>query len=57
MLNKGIEYLLINEFGQWNKRLNEEMEYVLFRKNYGEQISNTLPFPYLLLKKSYKRLL
>jgi len=59
ILNKESENLLINEFGQWkniylsNKTLNEEMEYVLLRKNYGNQIGNSLPFPSLLLKKSY----
>ena len=29
------------------------MEYVLNRKNYEEQIGNTLPIPSLLLKRSY----
>jgi len=59
MLNKDTENLIINEFFKWkniylsNKTLNEEMEYVLHRKNYGEHIGNTLPFPSLLLKKSY----
>jgi len=59
MLNKDTEHLLINEFSKWkniylsNKTLNEEMEYVLLRKNYGEQVGNTLPLPSLLLKQSY----
>jgi len=59
MLNKDTEHLSINNFTQWkniylsNKTLNEEMEYVLLRKNHEEQIGNTLPLPSLLLKRSY----
>lgn len=59
VLYKDNEHLIINEFFKWkniylsNKTLNEEMEYALHRKNYGEHICNTLPLPSLLLKKSY----
>ena len=37
-----------------NKKLNEEMEYVLLRKQYDTQIGNSLPLPSLLLKRNFQ---
>jgi hypothetical protein len=38
-----------------NRVLNEEIEYVLQRRNLEDQIGNLLPMPSLLLKRAYKR--
>ena len=61
MLNKGIENLISKKFSNWkniylsNRVLNEEIEYVLQRRNLENQIGNSLPMPSLLLKRAFKR--
>ena len=61
MLNEGVENFISNKFSQWkniylsNRVLNEEMQYVLQRKNLEDQLGNSLQMPSLLLKRAYKR--
>ena len=61
MLNEGVENLVTSKFSQWkniylsNRILNEEIEYVLQRRNLENQMGNSLPMPSLLLKRAYKR--
>ena len=61
MLDQGVENLVSNKFSNWsnmylsNRVLNEEIEYVLQRRNLEDQIGNLLPMPSLLLKRAYKR--
>ena len=61
MLNQGVVNLVSNKFSNWNniylsnRVLNEEIEYVLQRRNLENQLGNSLPMPSLLLKRSYKR--
>jgi hypothetical protein len=50
----------LSKFSKWkniylsNRILNEEMQYVLQRKNLDNQLGNSLPMPSLLLKRTYK---
>ena len=61
MLNEGVENFISKKFSNWkniylsNRELNEEIEYVLQRRNLENQIGNSLPMPSLLLKRAYKR--
>ena len=61
MLNEGTENLIKNKFSEWkniylsNRILNEEIQYVLQRKELENQLGNSLPLPSLLLKRAYKR--
>ena len=61
MLKDGTENLIINKFSKWkniylsNRILNEEIQYVLQRKELENQLGNSLPMPSLLLKRAYKR--
>ncbi len=61
MLNEGVENFISSKFSKWkniylsNRILNEEIQYVLQRKNLDNQIGNCLPLPSLLLKRAYKR--
>jgi len=61
MLNEGAENLVSNKFSKWkniylsNRILNEEIQYVLQRRNLDNQLGNSLPVPSLLLKRAYKR--
>ena len=60
MLNDGVENLISSKFSKWkniylsNRILNEEMQYVLQRRNLDNQLGNSLPMPSLLLKRTYK---
>ena len=61
MLNEDVENFISSKFSKWkniylsNRILNEEIQYVLQRKNLDNQIGNCLPLPSLLLKRAYKR--
>jgi hypothetical protein len=61
MLNQGVENLISHKFSNWsnmylsNRVLNEEIEYVLQRRNLENQLGNSLLMPSLLLKRAYKR--
>ena len=61
MFNEGVDNLISNKFSIWkniylsNRVLNEEIEYVLQRRNLENQLGNSLPIPSLLLKRAYKR--
>ena len=61
ILDQGVENLISIKFSNWsnmylsNRVLNEEIEYVLQRRNLEDQIGNSLPMPSLLLKRAYKR--
>ena len=61
MLNEGVENFISSKFGKWkniylsNRILNEELQYVLQRRNLDNQLGNSLPLPSLLLKRAYKR--
>ena len=60
ILNDGVENIVSKKFSKWkniylsNRILNEEMQYVLQRKNLDNQLGNSLPMPSLLLKRAYK---
>ena len=61
LLNDGVENLVKSEFTKWkniylsNRVLNEEIQYVLQRRNLDNQMGNSLPMPSLLLKRAYKK--
>jgi hypothetical protein len=61
MLNEGVENIINNKFSIWkniylsNRVLNEEIEYILQRRNFENQLGNSLQMPSLLLKRAYKR--
>ena len=61
MLYSGANNLLICKFNQWNniylsnRVLNEEIQYVLQRRNLETQLGNSLPMPSLLLNRAFKR--
>ena len=61
MLNDGVENLIKNKYSQWkniylsDRVLNEEIQYVLQRRNLDAQLGNSLQMPSLLLKRTYKR--
>ena len=60
MLNDGSENYVSNKFSKWkniylsNRILNEEIQYVLQRRNLDSYLGNSLPMPSLLLKRAYK---
>ena len=60
MLNDGLENLVSSKFSKWkniylsNRIINEEIQYVLQRRNLFNQLGNNLPMPSLLLKRAYK---
>ena len=61
MLNEGTENLIKNKYSQWkniylsNRILNEEIQYVIQRRNLDNQLGNSLQMPSLLLKRTFKR--
>ena len=61
MLNEGVENLIKNKYSQWkniylsDRVLNEEIQYVLQRRNLDTQLGNSLQMPSLLLKRTFKR--
>ena len=61
MLKEDVENIISNKFSQWeniylsNRVLNEEIEYVLQRRNIENQMGNSLPKPSLLLKRAYRK--
>ena len=61
LLNDGVENLVKSEFTKWkniylsNRVLNEEIQYVLQRRNLDNQMGNSLPMPSLLLKRAYRK--
>ena len=60
MLNDGSENYVSSKFSKWkniylsNRILNEEIQYVLQRRNLDTYLGNSLPMPSLLLKRAYK---
>ena len=60
MLNDGLENLISSKFSKWkniylsNRVINEEIQYVLQRRNLSNHLGNSLPMPSLLLKRAYK---
>ena len=60
MLNDGLENYASSKFSKWkniylsNRILNEEIQYVLQRRNIDSHLGNSLPMPSLLLKRAYK---
>ena len=61
MLDNNVEKLLTQKFQNWkniylsNRILNEEIQYVLQRRNLENQLGNSLQMPSLLLKRSFKK--
>ena len=61
MYNEGVENIISCKFSIWkniylsSRVLNEEIEYVLQRRNLQNQLGNSLPMPSLLLKRVYKK--
>ena len=60
LLNEGLENFVSSKFSKWkniylsDRVLNEEIQYVLQRRNLDNHLGNSLPMPSLLLKRRYK---